>query len=98
MLCDKCHNKIGLIYFLIETVNIFKIGKHICPYCKYEYKIKVKLFLFYCYSVGIGRCLKYIFIMYKGFYNTNEIIVVWIIRMIFIYMCCVVQQLIYWKR
>lgn len=96
MKCEQCHNEMMLSRFIMESLNIFRYGKHICPHCKHQYKISLRVFLFWIYSVGLGRCLKYIFVIIYSHYDSVEIFKALVVRIIFIYLCCVFQQIIYW--
>ena len=98
MICPRCGNNISFIHFVCEALNVFKCGRHECLGCGYKYLISLKIFIFYVFSVGIGRCIKYIYITLSVDYDQYAIISVLVIRVLFIYLCCVFQQIIYFMR
>ena len=97
MKCPNCGQKISFSYFLAETLNIFCFGKHICLHCKNSYSVDLKVFYYFCFSVGVGRCLSLLLAHYTE-YNNETVIFIYVIMALFIYLCCIIQQIIFYCK
>ena len=98
MICKKCGNKIPIIRYIIEGINIFIIGKHICPNCGYDNNIKFNLFICYVFSVGVGKIVRYTIEMSGMSYDSLALLKILLIRVLFIYICYVIKQFTFWIK